>query len=458
VIEYALRTMWTPLLMISLTTAVGFASIRLTSPTPPIQEFGDFAAFGVFMAWLYGAILMPIGLSYTLRHTKPMPRATLRRELRIARILLYKPWIPVVVFGAGVATMAFGLPRLTVNETAMNNFAPDSAIARADRAFNRSFDGTFTYYLDVRFPHGVSATGADGIAAIEDLQALMHKAGLESTLSYVDLARWIQSRANGSTALPADTDSVEQILFLYALDKGAGALDAFVSPERDRALIRGYFKTDDQRVIAPMVAQLKAATQPFEQRGFVIRHTDQLPMAVSWIGPLLNSTLLSTLLDVAVIAVALAICFRKLRAVLLVTTPVIGAVVGVYGMMGLSGIWLDVATSLFGAIAIGIGVDFSIHVLHALRHYEEEGLRGMSLAVMALASVIRPLGINAATLIAGFSAVFVSVVPPLRKFGIVLDSGIVVAFFSAIFLVPTFYAGLLHRKAAVATPIPEVTT
>jgi predicted RND superfamily exporter protein len=50
------------------------------------------------------------------------------------------------------------------------------------------------------------------------------------------------------------------------------------------------------------------------------------------------------------------------------------------------------------------------------------------------------------------------VVPPLRKFAIVLDSGIVVAFFIAIFLVPIFYAGLLRRKATVDSPIPEVTS
>jgi predicted RND superfamily exporter protein len=454
VIEYTLHKMWTPLLMITLTTGAGFASISLTTTTPPIQQFGWFAAFGVTMAWMFSTILMPIGLLHNLKHTKPMARESLHAELKIARALLDKPWIPVIAFGVGVAIMALGLPRLTVNEMAMNNFAKDSPIARADEAFNRSFDGTFTYYLDVRMPPGVAATSPQGVAAIERLEALMHDAGIESTLSVVDIARWIQDRAKGR--LGNDVDAMEQILFLYTLQKGAGALDPFVTHDRSRALIHGLYRTDDQRITEPMVARLREATRPLEAQGFVIKHTDQLPMAASWIRPLLHSTFWSTMLDLVVIALSLAICYRRRREVLLVLTPVMGAVVGVYGMMGLTGIWLDVATSLFGAIAIGIGVDFSIHILHALEDHERQGLAGMDLAVAALASVIRPLTINAASLLAGFSSVAVSVVPPLRKFAVVLDSGILLAFFIAIFLVPIFYAGLLRRKAPVGAPLPEV--
>jgi predicted RND superfamily exporter protein len=445
-IEAALHSMWTPLLMVSITTFSGFLSIALTTSIWPIVVFGMFAALGVVFAWIFTLILLPLGLVYLLPHTQPMARASQRSEIKLARVLLARPWIPVSVFVVGIVGLGFGIPRLTVNEMATNNFARDSPIVAAERAFNARFDGSFTYNLDISLPQGLHASDPQVVDTVREIQAQMKAVGIASSLSYVDLAEWIQKRSNADTALPRDAESIDQLLFLYTLSKGPSALAAFVTPDQSRLLIRGFYPTDDQRIVDPMVKDLMKRTQAFEARGYTIHHTDQVPLSISWIGPLLSSALNSTLLEFVVVIITLVICFRSPREVLLLLTPVIGGVIGVYGIMGLTGIWLDIGTSMFGSIATGIGVDFAIHVLHSLKENESKGLQGMTLAVVALGEVIRPLAINALSLIVGFSAVFFSVIPPLHKFAILINSGIALSFFVAIFLVPILYTGILWRR------------
>ncbi|MCK4639718.1 MAG: MMPL family transporter, partial [Candidatus Marinimicrobia bacterium] len=56
-----LKGMWKPVLMTSITTAVGFSSL-LTSEVYPIKYFGLFTAFGVMSAMLFSLFLIPSGI------------------------------------------------------------------------------------------------------------------------------------------------------------------------------------------------------------------------------------------------------------------------------------------------------------------------------------------------------------------------------------------------------------
>jgi len=55
-----------------------------------------------------------------------------------------------------------------------------------------------------------------------------------------------------------------------------------------------------------------------------------------------------------------------------------------FGVMGLTAIPLNVATILSGSIALGIGIDYSIHYLARYRFYYYQGLDIKSALVMAL--------------------------------------------------------------------------
>lgn len=56
-----IKEMWKPIVMTSVTTAVGFISL-LTSEVYPIKYFGLFTAFGVMMAMVFSLVLIPAAI------------------------------------------------------------------------------------------------------------------------------------------------------------------------------------------------------------------------------------------------------------------------------------------------------------------------------------------------------------------------------------------------------------
>jgi predicted RND superfamily exporter protein len=68
------------------------------------------------------------------------------------------------------------------------------------------------------------------------------------------------------------------------------------------------------------------------------------------------------------------VIFRSFRDGLLCLAPLFVSVVLVYAVMGLFDIWLGVATSMFAAVAIGLGIDLAIHMVARARKAERMGL------------------------------------------------------------------------------------
>ena len=55
------------------------------------------------------------------------------------------------------------------------------------------------------------------------------------------------------------------------------------------------------------------------------------------------------------------LCLNSCRRALTVLAPVAFAVLMMYGLLGIVGVPLGVATSMFGSIVLGLGIDYSIH-------------------------------------------------------------------------------------------------
>ena len=52
--------------------------------------------------------------------------------------------------------------------------------------------------------------------------------------------------------------------------------------------------------------------------------------------------------------------------------PILATIVLLFGFMGITGIPLDIATVLVASVAIGIGIDYSIHIISSYNHYLKE--------------------------------------------------------------------------------------
>ena len=89
----------------------------------------------------------------------------------------------------------------------------------------------------------------------------------------------------------------------------------------------------------------------------------------------------------------LALKLRSWRGGLMGLAPIVLAVVVMFGLMGLTGIAINVATVLVGAIALGIGIDYSIHFSVRFSTY----YNGPSTAAEAVEKTIRTTALRSSS-------------------------------------------------------------
>ena len=154
----------------------------------------------------------------------------------------------------------------------------------------------------------------------------------------------------------------------------------------------------------------------------------------------LQSLYASQILTLGAVFMAIGIMFlalfRSVSLALLGLAPNILAAGLVLGVMGLSGIPLDIMTITIAAIVVGMGVDNCIHYIHRFRR--EFALDGNYREAMyrSHASIGRAMYYTTLTVIVGFSMLTLSNFTPSIYFGVLTVMAMLAAVMGALLLLP----------------------
>ncbi len=116
--------------------------------------------------------------------------------------------------------------------------------------------------------------------------------------------------------------------------------------------------------------------------------------------------------------------------------PIVLALIWVLGTMALLGIPYTLVTSIITALSIGIGVDYTIHVIHRYREEYYRRREPEAAAIRTLATTGSALLGSALTTALGLGVLIFSPVLALQQFGITVVITIVYALIVSILLVP----------------------
>ena len=120
--------------------------------------------------------------------------------------------------------------------------------------------------------------------------------------------------------------------------------------------------------------------------------------------------------------------------------PSLLAIIVKFAVMGWLGIPLGVATSMFAAMTLGIGVNCAIHLLEGCRQARAAGASPTEALNSSLRSTGPPALINTLAMSLGFGVLMLSQVPANARLGILLVLGLVNCFVVSLLLLPV----LLH--------------
>ena len=125
--------------------------------------------------------------------------------------------------------------------------------------------------------------------------------------------------------------------------------------------------------------------------------------------------------------------------------PLLAVVAWVYGIMGFTGFQLNSQTVTIGALTLGLGVDYAVHISTRIEEEVEKNPEGTpsEWAVASISTTGRAMAGAAITTAGGFSVLNLSSLVPLQLFGQAFVVAISLALIASVVLLPSLYTNLM---------------
>jgi len=472
----AMTTMARPITLTTLTTIAGFVGIGAASIMPPITAFAWYAALGVALAWAFSILTLPNVLVLLRPGPSPAfeswgnnaPSGVGRILARIGAFSAANYATVLVVFAAVSAFAVYGALQLRVDRSQVDNFSADEPIRIADETINDRFAGTA--FLDIiiesELPEGLlDHKQMQRIAYLQEFfESLPHVQKAIGITDYLDLLhRAIEDDSKmplERRRLPTTEDGIAQYLLVYEMSGDPTDFEEEIDYDYQTALVRGILNTHYFSESRETVEALQTyVDEVFNDDTLTATLAGDVAVGYHWMSRLEQSHFVGVSLSLVLVLLTSILVFRSITAGVIAVVPVTFAVLTLYAVMGYAGIYLEPATSMFAAIALGVGVDFGIHLVERLREAYATHADDTAAAVdRVLPPTARACFFNSAALGCGFAVLFVSELPTLQRFGGLVAVAAVSSYVAALVIVPAFFAAESAIWHKVAEPSRKLLT
>ena len=415
-------------------TMAGFFSL-ITSPLVAIREFGIYGGLGVGFAAL-GAISFAPAVLQLLREPAPTGRSHAQAGHAPGRFDRFLLWLGAFdcrnatrIFAAIAVLVALGLagvPRIVVNSTLITNFPANSEVRRAVEAVNAHLGGAGQINIVFESDSPNAFREPVNLATIEQFQQwLEQQPSITSSTSIADYVKLINrgfhDNAPKEFRIPTSKNGVSQLLFFGGSDETKHFIDG--PAQRANMIVRTT--SIDSGDLSKLVHRIEAhlADLPGHLRARVTGNIVLIAKTNDSIALGQAVAVGSAFISIFAIMVGL---FLSIRIAIIAMIPNVFPVFMYFGVLGWTGITLNVTTGLVADIVLGIAVDDTVHFLTNFNRFarktgsELEGVRA------TLLHVARPVSTTTIALICGFGVLGLSSLNQQAEFGRL--AGITLAF------------------------------
>ncbi len=449
-IEGAIDDVARPIILTSLTTAVGLLSFT-TATMSPIRNFGVFAAVGILLAMILSFSFIPALASLLPRtwlERKTSSDSTRERDqvLPHERLLLRRPGAAALVVLGILLVAVPGFWKLTVQDAWVDNFDPNSDLVSGERDYNEHFWGSYRFDVVITSEQADFFQTLDGHRAMETLRQIArdgpHVGGVLTHLVPYEVIMQIEGM--GERASELSREHLDRANKLVEMVSHRVALEQVRIRQRPVVRMRLYIPSSDYRKGVELQEYLEREL-PARPEGHELDYSfsGDLPIATEIVRAIVQNQLRSLGLAIASVAALLLLSLRSLKRTLIVLAPVVSTLVILFGGLGHAGIALGIATSMFAALTIGVGVDFGLHLTHAHERARQRGASLEAAGAQMMASTGRAIRWNASVLALGFLVLTFSALQPNRLLGLVLAAAMCVSYLTSMLLMPW----LLSRRS-----------
>jgi predicted RND superfamily exporter protein len=446
-----------PVAMAALTTLIGFGTF-VTSPIPSIRDFGIYAALGVAVIFIACVVVIPAVL-VLLPAPKSVPDGLEEGGWfanfveACGKLSIRHRYIVLPFFGLLIALGAVGMTKLRVETDYLRFFSPDNPVRVENARIGEALAGTqvIAVVIDGATPERVTRLDVmEGLRALQQFlaaQPLVDKT--ISVLDHLDAVRDALAPGRGGTPFAAQ-EEVDQLLLLL----GPGDIRHELSADQARANFTVQTRLSGSREVTDFVARVEAWGREHLPADVQLHGTGTVVLLDRSADALSRSQIIGDLQVCAILLALMILLFRSLGLGLLSMAPNVFPVAMLFGLMGWTGIELNLCTATIASISLGIAVDDTIHYM--LGYYEalRSGKSREAAILSTLRAVGRPILIIAVSLCAGFLIACFSNFQPVRHFGLLASVTMLVGVMTDLFLLPalliTLHVGVPARTEARA--------
>jgi predicted RND superfamily exporter protein len=457
-----IREMWKPVVMTSITTAVGFISL-LTSQVYPVKYFGIFTAFGVMMAMVFSLVFIPAGV---MLFGLPKARKVNTKEDKeghsnsklannFAGWVVKNKYVSIIGTAVIVVLSIIGMQEIWINSSFLDKFEKDSDIVQTDKFINEHFGGTSTLNL-ILDANGKKDTFKNPtvLKLVDKMQKDVDKqlqvvGNTFSLTDYIDrMNKVMNADSEAYNTIPDNQDLIAQYLLLYEMSGDPENLNKVVDYNYDKLNVTFQLKSDNSKAINSALDVIHTYEDDFKKLGISMNYAGSGYKGLVFTDLILEGQIKSLILSLIIIVVLISLMFRSITIGLIGSVPIIITALISFGTMGFLGIPLNTTTALLSSIAIGIGIDYAVHFLEQYRNNAAATDDKMVATQKTMAHSGKAIIYNAIVVIAGFLVLLFSVFPPNRELGALVSLNMFTSFVGTltIMLVLLYMSNIYFKK------------
>lgn len=450
-----MQQLFWPMFVTCMTTLVGFFSLIWTDVTF-IREFGIFTGFGIFFAWLITIVLLP---AIVILWKAEPPRHGLlvsdRLDRMIAALGHFARYGRRLAFGMLVAIVLcswYVVENLSIDNQVIGYFEEDSRIRQDDAAINAKFGGTTPISIMIESDRADAFKDPAVIQGVARLQEHLRQQQLVGfTYSPADFVKRLHQVTRDQFAaeqyrLPDDI-SASLLAQYYLLYENANGRDLFDVVDRrfQNGRVLAILHTDRSSEVGALMRDALDYAREVLPVGMTVRVSGYGEVLVATTDAVVWGQVNSILSSPALIVLMVMAMFHSVRLGFVALLPLLFTLVGISALMALSGTDLDIGTSIIAAISFGIGIDYAIHVIAAMRHSPGTAQQATQ---YALRHTGKPILINTLALGLGFLVLCLSGYQSLVNLGIFISLTMLFSALFALLVLPVFVRTRQQPEAA----------
>lgn len=412
-IERSIALNFVPILITSVTTAIGFLMMNM-SDSPVLRDFGNLSALGVMVACFLSVTLLPALLKLLPIHVKMETSQDQKHVMdRLGDFVVSQRRALLPLSVVVIVVCASLIPLNKVNDESVEYFGQRNEFRQAADFMEERISGMTNISIAIKTNESQGIAAPDFLNTIGEFSSwLRGQPETDHVATLADVYKRLNKNMHGDDeayySLPQERELAAQYLLLYEMSLPYG-LDLNNQINVDKSSIKMVLTVANLGSVE-LVDLENRIYQWFAERAPQYQVVASSPsLMFAHIGETNMASMLSTLpITLVLISALLIFALRSVKLGLISLMPNIAPAVIGFGLWALISGEINLGLSVVVTLTLGIVVDDAVHFLSKYQRARREGQTAEQAVRYAFHTVGRALWITTVVLVAGFSVLAMS--------------------------------------------------